>query len=76
MDILENGGMIGFDGLYKFRFIDLFDELRKFTLNLKRGHRNQELSKCSFIQFYLICRAIDTFRVNFTLDIILVEIVF
>ena len=26
MDILENGGMIGFDGLYKFRFIDLFNK--------------------------------------------------
>ena len=27
MDILENGRMIGFDGLYKFRFIDLFNKV-------------------------------------------------
>ena len=27
MDILENGRMIGFDGLYKFRFIDLVNKI-------------------------------------------------
>ena len=32
MDILENGRMIGFDGLYKFRFIDLFNNINKFIL--------------------------------------------
>ena len=32
MDILENGGMIGFDGLYKFRFIDLFNKCYKLFL--------------------------------------------
>ena len=32
MDILENGRIIGFDGLYKFRFIDLLDEVCKLVL--------------------------------------------
>ena len=34
MDILENGGMIGFDGLYKFRFIELFIKIGKFCLQI------------------------------------------
>ena len=37
MDILENGRMIGFDGLYKFRFIDLFYKLSKTILEFTRG---------------------------------------
>ena len=40
MDILENGRMIGFDGLYKFRFIDLFYKGCKLVLKIHWWQRN------------------------------------
>ena len=43
MDILENGRMIGFDGLYKFRFIDLHEKVNEPILILNRGNRDTNI---------------------------------
>ena len=40
MDILENGRMIGFDGLYKFRFIYLMNKGSKLILLINRWERH------------------------------------
>ena len=42
MDILENGRMIGFDGLYKFRFIDMLYKVRKLNLYWQWGCWNPD----------------------------------
>lgn len=44
MDILENGGMIGFDGLYKFRFIYLFYKRNEGLLKIHGGYWNYNIS--------------------------------
>lgn len=50
MDILENGRMIGFDGLYKFRFIDLFDKLDKFILKFNRRNNKVQSTYQIFVE--------------------------